>query len=70
MTDLSDVEKMERIMNEAKFADKGIVKYFGKMFDEFRREMNYQRDIVFSDILTQYGAGLGPDSIQLNSESV
>lgn len=43
-------------MNEALYADKNIVKYFGKHFEEFRREMHYNKEIVFSDLLTQYGA--------------
>ena len=51
MTDLSDVEKLERIMNEAKYASKGVAKYFGKLFEEYRRHMNYQKEIVFSDLL-------------------
>ena len=36
-TDLSDVEKIERILNEAKHANKAVVKYFGKLLEEFRR---------------------------------
>ena len=32
ITDLSDAENIERIMNEAKHASKSIVKYFGKHF--------------------------------------
>ena len=52
MTTLSDLEKIEKIMNEAQFADKSIVKYFGKHFEEFRREMHYNKEIVFSDMLS------------------
>jgi len=52
VTTLSDLEKMEKIMNEAKHASKSIVKYFGKHFEEFRREMHYNKEIVLSDMLT------------------
>lgn len=45
-------------MNEAKYADKNIVKYFSKHLEEFRRDMHYYKEIVFSDMFTQYGAGL------------
>jgi hypothetical protein len=38
-------------MNEAVHADKNIVKYFGKHFEEFRREMHYNKEIIFSDML-------------------
>ena len=40
-------------MNEAIHADKSVVKYFGSHFEEFRREMFYNKEIVLSDILTQ-----------------
>ena len=43
-------------MNEAKYADKSVVKYFGSHFEEFRREMHYYKEIVFSDMFTGYGA--------------
>lgn len=39
VTSLSDLEKMEKIMTSAQFANKQIVKYFGKYCEEFRREM-------------------------------
>ena len=55
VTSLSDLEKIEKIMNEAQFADKSIVKYFGKHFEEFRREMHYNKEIVFADMLSQFG---------------
>jgi hypothetical protein len=58
ITSLSDLEKIEKIMNEAQHADKNIVKYFGKYFEEFRRDMHYYKEIVFSELYTQYGAGL------------
>jgi hypothetical protein len=54
-TSLSDIEKIEKIMNEAQHADKSIVKYFGKHFEEFRRDMHYYKEIVFSDMLTGFG---------------
>ena len=54
MTSLSDLEKIERIMNEAQHADKSIVKYFGAHLEEFRRDMHYYKEIVFSDMLTSY----------------
>ena len=38
-TSLSDLEKIEKIMNDAIHADKSVVKYFGSHFEEFRREM-------------------------------
>jgi hypothetical protein len=52
ITSISDLEKIEKIMNEAKYADKSIVKYFGKHFEEFRREMHYNKEVIFSDMLT------------------
>ena len=42
-------------MNEAQHADKNVVKYFGKHFEEFRREMHYNREIVLSDMLLDDG---------------
>ena len=62
VTSLSDLEKIEKIMNEAQHADKNIVKYFGKHLEEFRRDMHYYKEIVFSDMFTQYGAGLPSDN--------
>lgn len=52
-TSLSDLEKIEKIMNEAIHANKSVVKYFGQHFEEFRREMYYNKEIVLSDMLTQ-----------------
>jgi hypothetical protein len=46
------VEKIERIMNEAKYADKSVVKYFGKLMEEFRRQMSYEKESVFSEMLS------------------
>ena len=48
-------------MNEAKYADKSVVKYFGTHFEEFRREMHYYKEIVFSDMFTGYGADAVPN---------
>lgn len=45
-------------MSEAQHADKNIVKYFGKYFEEFRRDMHCQKEIIFSEQFTKYGAGL------------
>ena len=42
---------MERLMHAAKYANKSIVKYFGKQLEEFRREQGYNKEIVLSDIL-------------------
>ena len=36
-------------MNEAQHAKKSVVKYFGSYFEEFRREMHYNKEIVLSD---------------------
>jgi hypothetical protein len=55
ITSISDLEKIEKIMNEAQHADKNIVKYFGKHFEEFRREMHYNKEIVLSDLLLDDG---------------
>lgn len=55
-------------MNEAKYADKSVVKYFGSHFEEFRREMHYYKEIVFSDMFTGYGAGIGESGYQLGKE--
>ena len=47
VTSLSDLEKIEKIMNDAVHASKSIVKYFGKHLEEFRREMHHNKEIVF-----------------------
>lgn len=62
MTSLSDLEKIEKIMNEAVHADKNIVKYFGKHLEEFRNYMHHYKEIVFSDVFTQYGAGINENN--------
>lgn len=41
MTSLSDLERIEKIMTQAQYANKNIVKYFGKQLEDFRREMQY-----------------------------
>jgi len=51
VTSTSDIERMERLMHAAKYANKSVVKYFGKQLEEFRREQGYNREIVLSDIL-------------------
>ena len=68
VTSLSDLEKIEKIMNEAQHADKNIVKYFGKHFEEFRRDMHYYKEIVFSEMFTQYGAGLNENQDNIQSQ--
>lgn len=35
----SDIERIDRLMNQAKHANKSIVKLFGKHMEEFRSEM-------------------------------
>ena len=35
----SDLERIDRLMHQAKFANKSIVKLFGKHLEEFRSEM-------------------------------
>lgn len=39
VTSLSDLERMEKLMTQAQYANKSIIKYFGKRLEEFRREM-------------------------------
>lgn len=63
---MSDVERMERMMNQTKFANKSIVKIFGKHIEEFRREMHYNKEIINSDILSQNI----PDSMIKHAESI
>jgi hypothetical protein len=56
-------------MNEAKYADKSVVKYFGSHFEEFRREMHYNKEIVFSEMFTGYGASVNENAIQNGKQS-
>ena len=48
----SELERMERLMKMAKHAKKSIVKSFGKNLEEFRREMQYSKEIINSDLLS------------------
>ena len=57
---------MERLMNQAQHAAKSILKYFGKHLDDFRREMNYSREIVLSDIMSSASI---PDSMIKHTDS-
>ena len=52
VTSLSDLERIEKIMTYAQYANKSIVKYFGKNLEEFRREMQYSKEIILSELLT------------------
>ena len=52
MTSTSDIERMERLMNQAQHSSKSIIKYFGKHLEEFRREQVYSREIVLSDVIS------------------
>ena len=49
-TTASDAERIERMMAQAKCANKSIVKYFGKHIEEFRRDQAYCREIVFLEV--------------------
>lgn len=49
----SDLERLERLMKQAKHAKKSIVRMFGKNLEEFRREMQYSKEIINSDMLSQ-----------------
>ena len=40
-------------MRNAVHAKKSIVRMFGKNLDEFRREMQYSKEIINSDLLSQ-----------------
>jgi len=53
-------------MNQAQHASKSILKYFGKHLDDFRREMNYSREIVLSDIMSSASI---PDSMIKHTDS-
>lgn len=63
---MSDVERMERLMNQTKYARKSIIKIFGKNLEEFRREMHYSKEIINSDLLAQNI----PDSMIKHAENV
>jgi hypothetical protein len=49
VTSMSDLEKIEKLMNQAKYANKSIVKYFGKYFEDFRRDMQYSKEIILTE---------------------
>ena len=51
-SNMSDIERMERLMNVTKYAKKSIVKIFGKHFEEFRREMQQSNMIINSNLLS------------------
>ena len=53
ITSLSDLERIERIMNQAQHANKSIVKYFSKHLEEFRREQAQSKELILSDIMMQ-----------------
>jgi hypothetical protein len=52
VTSMSDLERIEKIMTQAQYANKSIVKYFSKHLEEFKREMQYSKEIILSDLLT------------------
>lgn len=66
ITSTSDLERLERLMNSAKYASKSVIRQFGKQLEEFRREMQYSKEIILSDLLTQ---GI-PDSMIRHAENV
>ena len=49
----SDLERLERLMKQAQHAKKSVIRIFGKNLEEFRREMQYSKEIINSDILSQ-----------------
>jgi len=49
----SDIERLDRLMKQAQHAKKSIVRMFGKNLEEFRREMQYSKEIINSDLLSQ-----------------
>lgn len=53
-------------MNSAKHASKSVLRQFGKQLEEFRREMQYSKEIILSELLTQ---GI-PDSMIRHAENV
>lgn len=50
----------------AKHANKSIIRHFGKQLEEFRREMQYSKEIILSDLITQ---GI-PESMIRHAENV
>ena len=63
---MSDIERFDRMMNQAKFANKSIVKLFGKHIEEFRSEMQYAKMHIQTDLLQQEI----PDSMIRHAENV
>ena len=50
VTSMSDLERIERVMNSAHFANKSMIKYMTKHIEEFRREMQYAKELILSDL--------------------
>jgi len=48
----SDIERIDRLMNQAKHANKSIVKLFGKHMEEFRSEMQYSKAYIQTDLIS------------------
>lgn len=66
VTSASDLERLERLMVFAKHANKSILRQFGKQLEEFRREMQYSKEIILSELVTR---GV-PDSMIKHAENV
>jgi len=66
VTSVSDLEKFERIMSQARYANKNFVKIFGKHLEDFRRENFYLMELIRSDPLK---TGI-PDSMIRHAEQV
>jgi len=49
VTSLSDLERIEKMMNHAQFANKNIIKYFGKHIEDFRKEQSGFRDFILTE---------------------
>ena len=52
-TNLSDADFIRNLEAQVKYANKSILKYFGKQFEEFRKEQIQSRDIILQDQLIQ-----------------
>lgn len=50
VTSMSDLERIEKVMNSAQLANKSIIKYLSKHFEEFRRDMAYAKELLLSDL--------------------
>jgi len=53
-------------MTHARHADKYIVKFFGRQFDEFRREMSATKEVIMSDPMSSQI----PDAMLRHAENV